>query len=89
MRSRYSAFVLRDVEYLLATWHPSTRPKRLNLDPNTRWVGLEVLSSSGSVFDTNGIVEFRATHEAGVQTERSRFVREGGRWYYVDGVAQR
>ena len=89
MRSRYSAFVLRDVDYLLASWHPSTRPKKLALDPNTHWVGLEVLSESGSVFDTKGIVEFKATHDQGTQTERSHFVREGGRWYYVDGVAQR
>jgi SEC-C motif-containing protein len=89
MRSRYSAFVLRDSEYLLASWHPSTRPKRLTLDPNIRWIGLEVLSASGSVFDTTGMVEFRATHDQGAQTERSQFVREGGRWYYVDGVAQR
>ncbi len=89
MRSRYSAFVLRDVAYLLASWHPSTRPKKLTLDPDTRWVGLEVLSASGGVFDTAGIVEFRATHQVGVQTERSHFVREGGRWYYVDGVSAR
>lgn len=85
MRSRYSAFVLRDVDYLLASWHPSTRPRKLTLDPNLRWTGLEVLSASGSLFDTTGIVEFRATHDQGTQTERSRFVREGGRWYYVDG----
>lgn len=89
MRSRYSAFVLRDVDYLLATWHPSTRPKKLTLDPHRRWVGLEVLSASGGVFDTTGMVEFRATHDEGTQSERSTFVREGGRWYYVDGVAQR
>jgi SEC-C motif-containing protein len=89
MRSRYCAFVLRDEAYLLASWHPSTRPRKLKLDPRTRWLGLEVLSASGGVFDTNGIVEFRATHDQGVQTERSHFVREGGRWYYVDGVAVR
>lgn len=89
MRSRYSAFVLRDVDYLLASWHPSTRPKKLTLDPNIRWVGLEVLSATGGVFDTTGMVEFRATHDQGTQSERSTFVREGGRWYYVDGVAQR
>ena len=89
MRSRYSAFVLRDTDYLLASWHPSTRPRKLTLDANTRWLGLEVLSASGGVFDTTGIVEFRATHAAGVQTERSSFVREGGRWFYVDGVSVR
>jgi len=89
MRSRYSAFVRRDADYLLASWHPSTRPTRLNLDPDVRWLGLEVISASGGVFDTTGLVEFRATHEQGVQTERSRFVREDGRWYYLDGVVAR
>ena len=42
-----------------------------------------------AAIDTTGIVEFRATHDQGVQTERSHFLREGGRWFYVDGVAQR
>jgi SEC-C motif domain protein len=85
MRSRYSAFVRGDA-YLLASWHPSTRPARLELDPRVRWEGLDVLEASGGVFDTHGTVEFRARHAGGVQHERSRFRREGGRWYYVDGT---
>lgn len=89
MRSRYSAFVVRDTAYLLASWHPSTRPKRIDLDPKTRWSGLEVISASGGVFDTTGMVEFRATHDRGEHVERSTFVRAGGRWYYLDGVAVR
>lgn len=89
MRSRYTAFVLRNVAYLHETWHPSTRPKRLELDPTTRWSGLEILSASGGVFDNTGMVEFRATHDRGEHVERSRFLREGGRWYYLDGVAVR
>lgn len=87
MRSRFSAFAVGDVDYLLASWHPSTRPARLDLDPDRRWLGLEVLAARGGVFDTDGAVEFRATHDRGVHHERSRFRREGGRWYYVDGVA--
>lgn len=89
MRSRYSAFVLLDKAYLLESWHPSTRPKRLDLDPKTRWSGLVIISASGTVFDTTGIVEFRASHDRGEHVERSSFIREGGRWYYLDGVAVR
>jgi SEC-C motif-containing protein len=79
MRSRYSAFALGDVPYLRRTWHRSTRPRRLELDPGVRWTGLEILAS------TESTVEFRATSTAGVLHERSRFVQEDGRWYYVDG----
>ena len=92
MRSRYSAFAVGDPGYLLATWHPTTRPRELTLDPSVRWTGLEILAASrGSLLDTDGMVEFRAHHlvngVAGAQHERSRFVREDGRWVYVDGVS--
>ncbi len=91
MRSRYTAFVRGDAEHLLRTWHPDTRPTALDLDPGVRWTGLEVLDRvGGGLFDTEGIVEFRAHHRdggrSGVQRERSRFVREAGRWVYLDGV---
>lgn len=92
MRSRYSAFVLGDAGYLLATWHPSTRPGRLELDGDVRWTGLDVLSTSGgSLLAADGTVEFRAAYlrdgRAGAQHENSRFVRDGGRWRYLDGVS--
>ena len=92
MRSRYSAFVLGDPAYLLATWHPRTRPAALDLDPDVRWTGLDVLATvGGSPLETEGIVEFRAHHvvggRAGAQHERSRFRREQGRWHYLDGVS--
>jgi SEC-C motif domain protein len=91
MRSRYTAFVDGDVGYLLRTWHPDTRPADLDLDPGVRWTGLEVLDRvGGGLVDTEGVVEFRAHHRdggrAGVQHERSRFVRDAGRWVYRDGV---
>jgi SEC-C motif domain protein len=91
MRSRYSAFAVGDPAYLLATWHPSTRPRTLTLDDDVRWTGLDVLATTGgSMFETEGTVEFRAHHvrdgRSGAQHENSRFVREGGRWSYVDGV---
>jgi SEC-C motif-containing protein len=87
MRSRYSAFVVGDPAYLLATWHPRTRPRTLQLDPDVRWTGLEIVATSGgAMLDAEGTVEFRASRVGGVQAERSRFVREAGRWFYLDGV---
>lgn len=91
MRSRYSAFVVGDVGYLLESWHPSTCPATLELDPGMAWRRLDIVDTvAGGPFDDTGIVEFAAHYrldgERGVQGERSSFVREGGRWYYVDAV---
>jgi SEC-C motif-containing protein len=91
MRSRYSAFVVGDAGYLLRTWHPDTRPADLELDPGMQWRRLDILSTSrGGPLDNTGVVEFAAHYrhdgDRGVQREASRFVREGRRWYYVDGV---
>ncbi|WP_327313981.1 YchJ family protein [Streptomyces sp. NBC_01235] len=86
MRSRYSAFVKGDSGYLLRTWHPATRPERLDLDPGMRWTGLEILATAdGSAFHTTGTVEFRASYRGGALHERSRFERVAGAWVYVDG----
>lgn len=93
MRSRYTAFAVGDAGYLLATWHPDTRPRSLMLDPDVRWTGLDVLATSGgSMLSAAGTVEFRASYvrglAAGVQHEASRFVREDGAWRYLDGVSE-
>jgi SEC-C motif domain protein len=86
MRSRYSAFVRHEVEYLAATWHPSTRPAHLQLDPAVVWTRLEIVRvRAGGPGDQRGLVEFRAHHADGVQAERSRFLHEDGRWFYLDG----
>ncbi len=86
MRSRYTAFVREDRAHLLASWHPSTRPPRLRLEPGSVWTGLEIVTrSGGSMFETTGTVGFRAHRTDGVLVEHSRFVREEGRWFYVDG----
>jgi len=92
MRSRYTAFAVGDPAYLLATWHPSTRPPSLELDPGVRWTGLEVLATSGgSLLMAEGVVEFRAHYVdprgPGSQHERSRFRREAGQWRYLDGIS--
>jgi len=91
MRSRFEAFRDADAEWLLASWHRSTRPKTLDLRDNPRWRGLQILEVvDGGEDDATGIVEFRATYLTpdGVdfQHERSQFVREGGRWYYLASV---
>lgn len=89
MRSRYSAFVLERADYLLATWHASRRPPSVEFDPGVKWLGLEVRQHS--LLDaTHAEVEFVARQKSPGSPalrlrERSRFVREAGRWYYVDG----
>ncbi|MFI2763045.1 YchJ family protein [Streptomyces echinatus] len=86
MRSRYSAFVRGNAAYLLRTWHPRTRPGRLDLDPRTKWTGLEILDTAeGSAFHPTGTVTFRASYHGGSLHERSRFERVDGAWVYVDG----
>lgn len=89
MRSRYSAYVLGLRDYLLATWHPSTRPASLESDPpGLKWLGLELRHHERQDED-HATVSFVARSKLGGRAQRlqetSRFVREGGRWYYVDG----
>ncbi|MFD3942007.1 YchJ family protein [Streptomyces sp. NPDC058579] len=90
MRSRYSAFVVRDAGYLLRTWAPETRPGEVDFDPSMRWAGLEIREATdGTAFHQSGTVTFvaRYTHggEPGSLHERSRFRRHEGAWVYVDG----
>ena len=96
MRSRYSAFVLSLTPYLLASWHPSTRPAELDLSREERfvkWLALDVLSTqAGSASDDAGVVEFVARYKVNGRAQRlhevSRFRKEDGRWFYVDGDAE-
>lgn len=89
MRSRYSAYVFGLEDYLLATWHPDTRPASLQLArDNTKWLGLEVKRYLQHDPDTAS-VEFVARCKSGGRAQRlhevSRFRRQDGRWYYVEG----
>lgn len=88
MRSRYSAFVGERGDYLLATWHASRRPPAIDFDTGAKWLGLEVRRHQSTGPDS-AEVEFVARWRVGGRAVRlhecSRFVREGGRWYYVDG----
>ncbi|HEU0231324.1 MAG TPA: YchJ family metal-binding protein [Burkholderiaceae bacterium] len=89
MRSRYTAFVLDELDYLLETWHASTRPASLERNaPGVKWLGLQLHSHARQ--DANhATVEFVARSRHNGQAVRlheiSRFVREDGRWFYVDG----
>jgi SEC-C motif-containing protein len=90
MRSRYSAFVLCNEPYLLATWHESKRPPGVQFDPNQKWLGLTIVDSDATE-PTSAEVEFIARYRIGGGSaarhhERSRFIKEGDRWYYVDGT---
>jgi SEC-C motif domain protein len=88
MRSRYSAFVLEQADYLLATWHSSTRPASLDFDAGTKWLGLEVRehkTTRADAAEVEFVARYRVAGAAVRLHERSRFVREDGRWFYVDG----
>ena len=89
MRSRYTAFVLERADYLLATWHAGRRPPGIEFDPGVKWLGLDVRQHR-PLDDSHAEVEFVARQKGPGSPavrlhERSRFVREAGRWYYVDG----
>lgn len=88
MRSRYVAFALRNVDYLLRTWHPSTRPISIADSSLPELYGLQIVrTEAGSETDGEGVVEFRAQHALKKKIksiqEISRFVKENGKWLYV------
>ena len=91
MRSRYSAFVRGDEAYLRASWHPRTCPPGplVDPDPALKWLGLDIKSASVDADGASGMVEFVARFKHGGRAQRlhevSRFVREDGRWLYLDG----
>lgn len=90
MRSRFSAFVTGDEEYLLRTWDPVTRPEALDLaDSPIRFYRLDILDTQGGgLMDSSGVVEFEAFYKGsavGSQRERSSFRRFDGTWVYSTG----
>ena len=90
MRSRYCGFVYCNEHYLLATWHPDTRPSRVRFDDQQRWLGLRIKATlAGEVGDDEGYVEFVARFKVNGKGhrlhERSRFTKVDGDWHYVDG----
>jgi len=88
MRSRYSAYCEAAVTYLLATWHPDTRPAQLVLDEKIRWIGLRIdRVEDGGMRDQTGLVEFTARYRRDGRGARlhevSRFVADAGHWFYL------
>lgn len=95
MRSRFCAFAVGDEAYLLRTWHPSTRPTEVGLDPDLLWYRLEINhTTGGGPFEDWGTVDFTAYYKPapgtdaprGTQKENSRFQRHNGQWFYLDGA---
>ena len=90
MRSRYTAFALKDAAYLTVTWHRSTRPSRIDFTPDQEWSLLRIVAADE--IEDSATVEFVARSRIGGRIhelhEVSRFIREQGRWFYVDGVSQ-
>ena len=87
MRSRYAAFALGDAAYLKATWHASTRPARLDIDPDQEWLALKIKDARTNGDDATVTFEARSkvSGRLHIMAETSRFVRENGRWFYVSG----
>ncbi|KDF33287.1 UPF0225 protein ychJ [Klebsiella aerogenes MGH 77] len=95
MRSRYSAFVMKDVDYLIKTWHPHCEAPRFRADiekgfANAQWLGLTVFATDNGRSSDEGFVSFIARftedNRPGAIIERSRFLKENGQWYYIDGT---
>lgn len=93
MRSRYTAYVLHDADYLMDTWAPETRPIHLNLVKKQKWLGLKVKRTErGGPSDDDGVVEFVARYKIDGRGyrlhETSQFRRDNGQWLYVSGVTK-
>lgn len=88
MRSRYTAFVRGDGDYVLRTWHPDTRPPTLALDerPAPKWLGLNIVAVGREPPTVEFVARYRVGGRAQRLHERSRFVCEQGRWFYFDGI---
>lgn len=87
MRSRFTAYALGQTDYLLQSWHRSTRPPSLELNPKQKWLGLKIKDTAEG--DEESYVEFVARFKINGRGhrlhERSRFRKEEGIWYYIDG----
>ncbi len=90
MRSRYTAFVLLNEDYLNYSWHPNNRPKIIHLNPKTKWLGLKIINTvAGNTKDKTGEVEFVARNKINGKASRlhenSQFTRFENRWVYTNG----
>ena len=93
MRSRYTAFVLKDKAYLQHTWHADHRPEALDFDEGAKWLGLEIkdfvetgVLNGQATAEVEFVARVRVAGKAQRLHERSRFVCEQGQWLYVEAV---
>ncbi|CAM3554102.1 hypothetical protein BS639_07875 [Rouxiella silvae] len=97
MRSRYSAYVTKNADYLISSWHPDChaadfRHALLEGFESTQWLGLQVIATAAGKNADEGFVEFSARYQDSdgsavvLVHERSRFLRANERWYYIDGI---
>ena len=90
MRSRYSAYVTGNIDFLRYSWHPATCPANLALNPEQKWLGLKIVFSRGNADDSEGVVQFVARYKIAGRGHRleetSRFTRYAGRWVYLGGT---
>lgn len=92
MRSRFSAFVVKNEAYLLATWDESKRPVSFDFSSEVvNWQRLEIIRcNKGRENHNQGTVEFKAYYQQDgenlVLHEISRFTKKQGEWLYIDGA---
>lgn len=95
MRSRYSAYVRQNADYLIATWHPSCQPQQFHTTlvqsfAGTSWLSLQIITAEETGDKSEGYVTFFARFSENQREsfihERSRFIQEEKRWYYIDGT---
>jgi SEC-C motif-containing protein len=85
MRSRYSAYAINDEQYLLDSWHESTRPENIDADPLVQWVRLKIIDADSSQDRVEFVATFRLNGKAYKLCENSLFVFENGKWFYLEG----
>ena len=83
MRSRYSAYVFKNEQYLLDSWHSSTRPSSIDINTSQQWIRLKIINSEEQHVEF--IATYRVQGKAHKMHENSCFVFEDGNWFYVDG----
>jgi len=84
MRSRYSAYALGEEQYLLDSWHASTRPSSVDSDPAVKWIRLKILRAESGSDQVEFVATFRLHGKAHRLSENSRFILEDGEWFYLD-----
>ena len=86
MRSRYVAYCLNEEQYLLESWHVSTRPPSVKADPSVKWIRLKIIDASSYDDQVEFVAAYRLNGKAHKFKERSRFLFDGGTWFYLDAV---